>query len=888
VRDGEWTSHLRPRLELLALSPERHAEVVEELSQHLDERYDELRREGVSDADARRLVLEELREPEALAAYMRPLRQSRVPPPIAPGAPRRAFVADLWQDIRYAARMLLKQPGFAAAAVLTIAAGIGANTAIFALADAVLLRPLPVERPHELVLLKQTREGAESFPFTSTAVEALSAPSDTLAGLATYRPLPNTQVAFNGSTHVVLLQAVSGNYHAVLGVRAAMGRTLSDQDRDPVVVISHRYWQQQFAADPAVLGRTLVMNGVTYAIVGVTPRGFFGTQPGRNVDITVPLVAQSIKLGPDARWLYLIGRLAPGLSMDQARASLQARWAQLAAASSTPARFFGTLELDSGAQGMNQLRRQFSMPLQILSAIVGVVLLVACANLAGLLIVRSNSRRQEIAVRLSLGASRARVLRQFLTESVVLAVLGGAAGVMVARWATDLLLVMMSRGRTPVALDVPFDARLFVFAAVITLATSILFGLLPALAASRTHAQGSLRSHGSDAGLGRPAWARSIVVVQIALLVVLLTAAGLFARTLHKLQLVDAGFRPQDVLVLNVSRPGTAPTFYEDLVARFAALPAVASVSHAMDAPPATEMSMTSSIAVPGRPAEGEQAPPVHFNFVSPGFFKTMGIELTAGRDFEERDAARLSNRVIVSENLARRYFRSEDPLGRDVLVRGQVATIVGVARNVRYTSLRAEAPMVAYLPAMPAAAHTRTFLIRTSGASTALAPLLQQEVRKARPGAPPATIQSVEDQVAGAMIEERMLAALSGAIGVLAAVLASVGIYATLAATVARRRREIGLRMALGARPGQVSSMIVREVALMCAAGLAIGIPAAIAAGRAAAGLLDRFLFELAPGDPLILTAASAAILGIALLAAYVPARRAARIDPLAAVKYE
>ncbi len=812
------------------------------------------------------------------------------------------WLGDLAQDLRYGLRALRRNPLFTSIAVATLALGIGANTAIFSLADAVLLRPLPVSQPGELVLLRQRGQNGNIFPFTSSAFIGLASSPDVLAGLAAFRPTAGAHVSVNGETDLALMQWVSGNYHAVLGIEAVVGRTLIEQDRAPVAVISHRYWQRRFAGDPTVVGRTLEVQGRSFTIVGVTPAGFFGTQPGRYVDVTAPLAAQIGTMPPNARWLYLVGRLAPGVSRVQAGAALRVRWAQLASAPASPSRAPITLEIDAGAQGLNELGREFAVPLRILTAIVAVVLLVACANLAGLLIVRSTARRQEIAIRLSLGAARGRIVRQLLTESALLATVGGIAGLALAYWVTTLLLAMMSRGRGSIVLDVALNARSLGFAAAITIVTTALFGLLPALGASRTDVQSRLKRSTSGAGAMRNAWGRTMVAAQVALLVVLLTTAGLFARTLQKLRDVDVGFRRDQVLVVRVSTGPAYPDarkrlLYEELLTRFAALPGVRSASMVMDAP-GGELSMGAGMVVPGRPAdEAEDAPQVYHNFVGPRFFETMGIPMIAGRDFSAADDPAAPQAVVINEAVARRYFPGVDPLGRQIVAGdpgcgrcppAALASIVGVVRDVRYSSVRAAAPLMIYRPSrQSASAPADTFLIRTASADTELLPsLLGAEVRAAAPALPPPSVVSLEDQLAGLMVEERMLAALSSAIGVLAAILAAIGIYSTVAATVARRQREIGVRMALGALGGQVARIVVAEAAATVGAGLAVGIAAAFAAAVAARSILAGVLFELSPTDPVILLSATASILVIGSCAAFVPARRATRIDPVAALK--
>ena len=868
----------------------RDSELEAELRLHFELATEDEARRANSSEDAGRAAA--IRS-GGMAQAMEALRDQRSLP----------WLEDLARDLGHGLRALRRNPMFASVAVLTLALGIGANSAIFSLADAVLLRALPVSNPRDLVVLRQHGPAGDIFPFTSAAAVDLAGSHDVLSGLAAFRPALNTHVSVNGETELALTQSVSGNYHGVLGVHAIVGRTLTEQDREPVAVISHRYWQRRFAGDANVVGRVLEMQGRSFTIVGVTPPEFFGTQPGRHIDVTAPLVAQTVTMPPNARWLYLVGRLVPGVSREQARAALRVRWAHLAAAESSQSRPPDTLELDAGAQGLNQLRRQFSLPLQILMAAVAVVLLVACANLAGLLIVRSSARQHEIAVRLSLGAARGRIVRQLLTESALLAAAGGAAGVALAYWVTNLLIAMMSRGRAPIVLDVAPNARTLAFAAAVTIVTAALFGLLPALGASRTDVWPRLKLGASGADTARNTWGQAMVAAQVALLVLLLTSAGLFTRTLQKLRAVDAGFRQDQLLVVRVS---TGPAYlgdrtralYEELYARFGALPAVLSVSMSMDSP-GGDLSMGAGIALPGRPADPADAPQVYHNFVGPHFFETMGIPVLAGRDFDLSDNERAPKYVVINDSVARRYFRGENPLGRQILVGNPqcrrcpppaVVSIVGVVKDVRYASLRAGAPLMIYRPyRQETSAPADTFLIRTSSATAeALTSFLHAEVRAAAPALPPPSVVSLEDLVAALLVEERMLAALSSAIGVLAALLATIGIYSTVAAAVARRQREIGIRMALGALPGQVARMVVSEAFGIVAGGLAIGIPAAIATALAARAILAGVLFELSPLDPLILSSSAVEILLIASLAAYVPARRAARIDPVAAVKYE
>ncbi len=885
ARLREWLSRLWATLR----PSRRDADMEAELRVHLELAAEDDRRRL---AEGSRGFSQAVTQSGGITQAMEAMRDQR-------GLP---WLRDAVRDLRYGIRALRRNPFFASVAVLTLALGIGANTAIFSLADAVLFRDLPVTSPGDLIILRQHGPTGDMFPFSGPAAEGL-ANDGTLSGLAAFRPIADTVVTVNGEAELLLSQAVSGNYHAVMGTHAVVGRTLSSQDNEPVAVISYAYWRRRFGGDPAVIGRILQMPRGSYTVVGVTPEKFFGTQPGRYVDVTVPLAAQASTMPSTARWLYLIGRVAPGSSHERARAALRVRWAQLAAAGALPRRPSPdqvTLEIDPGGQGMSDLRRDFSAPLRILMMAVAAVLLVACANLAGLLIVRASARQQEIAIRTSLGATRARIIRQLLGEAFILAAAGGMAGTGVAYWMTNGLLAMMARGRTAVAIDVAPNTRTLAFAALVTIVTAGLFGLLPAMGASRSDVQQRLKRGAPGSGHSRFGWGRAMVAIQVALLVLLLTSAGLFTRTLHNLRSVDSGFRQDRVLLLSVATGPNYPQdkarqLYGDLYGRFAGLPGVESVSMSMDTPPAGELSMCGEIEVPGRPPDGDDVPPVCRNFVGPHFFHTMGIPILAGRDFTPDDSDRAVQSVVISESVARRFFRNVDPLGQQILGSGLPgsrvpATIVGVAKDVRYTSLRVGAPLMVYRPyRQDTGAPPNTFLIRTSLVNPdALSPNLRAETRAAAPSLPTPTVVSLADRVDGVLVEERILATLSGAVGLLGAGLTALGIYGTVAASVIRRKREIGIRMALGALPGQVARMTVREAFGIVASGLIVGVPAAIAGAIAARSSLAGVLFQLSPVDPVALFSSTLAIVVIASLAAYLPARRAARIDPVVAIRNE
>jgi predicted permease len=873
-------------------------ELEDELSFHLEARVRENLEAGMPPAEARHDAMRRFGNATLVKENSREVWIFRFP-------------AQLVQDLRYGLRMLRKSPGFTAVAVVTLGLGIGANTTIFSLFDAVLLKTLPVRNSRELVLLSQRAGSEEVFPFSVDVFEGLRESHDVLSGLSAFRPWPGLQVKIDGEAELAFGQLATGNYYSVLGLNALLGRTLTDADDQAagheVAVISYRYWQARLAGDPEVVGRAIELQGHSFTIVGVTPPEFYGTQPGRAVDITVPLAAQPLVmpgLTPmlkqrNARWLYLIGRLQPGVSRQQALALLRVRWAQSAAGG--PAKLrpgTATLVLDSGAQGLNELRRQFSLPLRVLMAAVGVLLLIACTNLAGLLLARSTSRQHEIGVRRALGAGRGRLLRQFLTESVLLALAGGITGVILAYWTTDLMIAVMSRGRAPIVLDLTPDPRALAFTASVTLLTGLLFGILPALRAARAGIHSGLKGSAPTLAGAKNRWTRTIVMAQVALSLVLLCWAGLFVRSLQKLHSVDAGFRKDQVLLLSV-RPGAAGyrgakarALYDELYTRFSALPGVESVTLTMDTP-LGGLSYGAGISIPGRSAEGLQGddgPQVYHNHVGSRFFETLGIPVVSGRDFDARDDERAPQRVVIGESVARRYFSGINPLGREILIGGTRAEIIGVAKDVRYSSLREPAAQMIYRPyhQQPAGVNEMTFCLRASMHRERLTPFLRREVRAVSRDLPVASIRTLDEQVDATLVEERILAMLSSCFGALAVILASIGLYGTLAYAVVQCTREIGIRMALGADPRHMSRLLLGEALWLVAGGLTLGVAASWVVARLASNLLSGLLFELKPNDPLTIAISTLPILAAAILASYLPARRAARVDPMVTLRDE
>jgi predicted permease len=797
--------------------------------------------------------------------------------------------------------------------LLVVALGIGANTAIFSLLDAVILRPLPVRQPDQLVLASHEVQGRPAMPFAAYHFRALRAKSDVLADLAAFRPLP-LSITYRGESELAFGQLVSGSYHAMLGVPAAIGRTLTASDDSALVgdrpaVISYGYWQRKFGGARTVLGESIEVNGQPFTIVGVTSRGFFGTQPGRAVEVTIPLSRQPGVFGQrsliddaaEARWLYLIGRLAPGVSRERANVALGLAWDQVRvsrapAGRMPPPQAFRLLD---GSQGLNELREGFSLPLQVLMAMVGIVLLIACANLATLLLARSSVRRQEVSLRLALGAGRSRVLRQLLTESLLLATIGGAIGVGLAYVASDLLVQIMSARQQAVVLDLAPNLRTLTFTLVVSLTAGIAFGIVPSLRAARTGVATAVRAATSPAQGGRR-WSQTAIAAQVMLSVGLLAEAGLFVRSLSSLRGLDAGFTDgRAVLLASIrTRAGSSDQvtrqveLFRELSARSSSLSA-RSVTFSMDTPFAGGLSYGQNIEAEGRPRDASDDV-VWFNFVGPRFFETIGVPVR-GRDFRDEDDERSPSVAVISEALARKYFPGGNPVGRHIRTTACVrcsttvdVEVVGVAADVTYTNLRAVPTEMIYLPFLQGGAANGvggiTIAIRAAARPRETAAALRRELPVISRDLLISSLATLDDLRDDTLSRERVVATLSTWFGALALLLGCVGLHGTLSYAVARRRSEMGVRMALGAGRSRLVGMVLGESLRPVLVGIALGLPLAFVAG----GLLERLLFGVTSSDPLTYVVAVATLLISAAGAAFLPATRAASVDPVVALRSE
>src|SRR5262245_21633721 len=897
----------------------KEKELNEEIDAYLEMLVDQKVSEGLDPAEAPRVALIELGGREQVKEKVREVSGGN-------------HLETCWQDIRYALRMLRRSPGFASVAVLLLALGIGANTAIFSVVDAVLLKRLPVKEPEQLVLLSHTDSSRDRNTFLYESYERFLDHDQTLSGVLAYYPLRLT-VSVDGQPEPALNgQCVTGNYYAVLGVNAALGRTIAPEDdrklgAHPVCVISDSYWQRRFGRDPGVVGKTIHLSGYPFTIIGVSQAEFFGAEVGSSMDISVPVTMREQVMPGTGFWNDLVnrfrimGRLRPGATIEQAQASLGLLYQQFMA--DRAAQFssdwkgkFGDysvllkerLIVASGGKGQSALRQQFSQPLFVLMSVVALVLLIACANVAGLLLARGVARRKEMAVRLALGAGRMRLVRQLLTESALLAALGGLLGLLFAWWGTGLLLPLLAQREIPLQLSLNPDFRLFSFTVTVAVLTGVLFGLAPAWLATRVELQTALKQDAPGMS-GRTAWlsfGQVFVIAQVALSLLLLVGAGLFVRSLRKLQQVDTGYARENALVMKLEPIHSddkgnyrlqLAALYDELLRRVEALPGVRQASLVGYSPISRSEWLTmgetpdqsSRIYIVGNPPQSEEEMKIHWMQVYPHSFATLGIPLMAGRDFREQDSWGSQEVAVINESMARRFFGGDNPIGRRFGFgrpenAGNILEIIGVVKDAKYLSLREPGrPMFyrAFAQATTGRAQM-TLVVRTGGDPAPVAAAMQLAARALDPAMPMFTAETLAAQLDASLVQERLLATLSSIFGLLALVLACIGLYGVMSYDVARRTREIGIRMALGANARQILRLALGETLWLVGIGAVIGLGATWAATRWVASLL----FGLQPHDPLTIGLVVLLLLAVSAVAGYLPARRASGVDPMVALR--
>jgi predicted permease len=885
---------------------EKDTELLEELQFHLEEEAEQAQAAGLTAREAQFAARRELGN---VGLVMEDTR----------AAWGWTSLERFYRDVRYGLRTLRRNKGFAAAAVLSLALGIGANTAIFSLLNGVVLRPLPVPEPRELVQLSNTRalwdtgssvqKSLHSYPQFEQLRQAKS-----LAGVFGGTGLGRLNVGFRGTSGIARGDAYSDNFFSVLAIAPQQGRFFAagdDRTGAPVVVISDRYWRLRFAADSSVVGSAITINRIPFTVIGITPKEFTGLSVGSSPDIWVPLRALD-RLQPDnlrwtnpfSTWMLVAGRLRPGMPVEQAQAELDVINKNFVAeklslseigAQENVVRFAreGHLILRPAATGLEGwLRRSYAFPLKLVMWVAGMVLLVACANIANLLLARASSRRREIAVRLALGASRGQLVRQLLTESMLLACSGGLLALPLSWWGSQALLRMISAGGPPIPVAVDPDWRVFCFLAAVSLLTGILFGLAPALRSTRI-ADGPIITEGTrQAGRSSHTLDRALVMVQVALSVVLLTGAGLFLRTLQKLWTVNVGYDRENVLMVSVDaklagyRSDRAGSVYREILSKLQALPGVKSASASLVRPEDDHFNLIDKVnEIDGRSLPERSAIRVAWNATSPGYFSTISTPVISGRDFDARDNETAPKVVVVSQSLANAAFPNQDPIGH----RLGLATVVGVVKDSLYSGARDHARPVLYHPLFQ---HGRdqeynwgfvSFELRYASLTNLL-----DEVRRAiatvDPELPVFGAKTLVAQAEDSLLTERLLATLSTFFGALALLLACVGLYGLMAYAVVRRTAEIGIRLALGARRDDILWLVLHDTLRLALTGIAAGVPLAILAAQFARSIL----FGVGAADPLTIGVTVAILLAVAAIAGYLPARRALRVDPMTALRCE
>jgi predicted permease len=925
-----WNHIVREHLSALRLPPEREIEIVEELGLHLEAAYEDALAAGLSEAEAEARAVRSydwrLLECE-LSRAEQPLTERALQPSLElierkGGMRMESFI----QDLRFGARMLLKNPGFTLVAVLSLALGIGTNTAIFSLLDAALLKSLPVQEPGKLVLFGNGVETGLNTGFPNKSWDLFSYPfyeevrqrqevfTEVAAVLNTSRSpygVVNIRGA-SGEAEKLNLQLVSGAYFSVLGVQASLGRTFTDADEQmaggpAVAVVSYDWWRRRLGGDPAAVGATITARQTVYTIIGVAPKEFFGTTVGQAPDLWVPLALE--EQSPSSLWsgvhkqeaqsLYLIARLKNGVLAEQASAAVNLLFKQSlqsrAGAQPSPQRLQAieraSIELTPVGRGLSSLRREFSLSLRILMAVVGLVLLIACANVANLLLARAAARQKEFAVRLAVGAGRTRLIRQLLTESLLLASVGGMAGVLLAWWGSRLLVRMASARAEALPLDVTPNARILGFTLLASLLSAVIFGVAPALSAARIEPNAALKGGKcapqttSQSPLGK-----ALVVTQVALSLVLLVGAGLFVRTLINLQNQSTGFKQENVMLFQLY---TFMLGYE--YAQYA--PLMREIEEKVKAVPGVEAASFSTFVFnqaqwtsrvftdESEQPEGQRS--VRQSLVGTDYFTTMGIPLIAGRSFGRHDTDASPRVAIISETMAARFFPKASPLGKRFGTTDRPQKdleIVGVVKDAKYGTVAEQMRPMAYYPHAQVSQPLENFVVRFSGAPEAIVPQVRQAIKQVNRNLPVDEVVSLSEFIGRSLTRQKLVARLASFFGLLALLLACIGLYGVLSYSVARRTNEIGIRVALGAQRRDVLWLALREAFTLVIFGVVLGLAASLATTRTASTLL----FDVKPNDPLTITLATLLLLTVAAFAAYLPARRAARVDPIAALRDE
>jgi len=929
----EWKPEILRRLTPLKLSPTREAEIAEEIAQHLEDRYQELLVIGQSEDAAFRTAIDGLKGEDFLARNLRPVERDLYREPVALGKGSSNFFAGILQDARYALRMLRKSPGFTGVAVLTLALGIGANTAIFSLINAIILRSLPVKDPQHLVLFQWESDkwpphfsmtGWKSgFSFSYEEFKEFSAQKNVMSSVFAFVPLgfndQNTTVGINGEPTLADGAMVTGQYFSGLGVTPLLGRGITDADENPgaprAVVISYVYWMRRFARDPSIIGKSVTLNGIPFTIVGVTPRNFYGISAGTEPDLWVPFDdkpnmrpwsrppggTDSVFTERDWLCLNIMGRLKDGVTREQAQGALEAVFHQFVTADWHPPKESDIPHfiLAPGSQGLPVVQDLTAQPIYMLMVAVGLLLLIACANVATLLLARANSRKKEISVRLAIGASPSRLIRQLLTESVLMSALGGLLGLVFANWGTQALIALISRANNgTMILDAGTDSRVLFFTFLVAMLVGILFGLAPALRASKADLLSAMKDNASAVSdpRNKHRLGESLIVAQVAASVVLMIGAGLFVRTLANFESHNFGFDQRNLLTF-----GLAPTragyhdarlvnLYTQLLDRIQALPGVRAATLIQNAPFSGWSSKNSSVSVEGS-AQNPSNSGMYWQGIGPDFFSTMGIPIVLGRGIQRTDTAASPKVAVVDETFTKKYFLGQNPISHRFSLSSKYdpATsyeIVGVVRPAELTDVNPGVHPKGYASyaQFPKTLGQMFFEVRAEGPPATIVSELRNAVHQTDASLPLIALKTQAEETSEALSFQRLFARLTTIFGLLALLLAMIGLYGTIAYAVTRKTHEIGIRMALGAKPTNILGMLLRRGITLTLIGVAFGVVAALGATR----LISSMIFGVSPYDPLTFVAVAAILSIVALLACYIPARRAMKVDPMVALRYE
>jgi predicted permease len=907
----EWKPEILRRLAPLKLSPAREGEIAEEIAQHLEDRYHELLATGESEDVAFRIAIDELKGDGSLTRRLGPVGRDLYREPVALGKGSSNFVAGVLQDLRYGLRLLRLNPGFTSIVVFSLALGTGANTAIFQLIDSLRLRTLPVNNPQQLANVRildhswnSGRVHGRYADISNAQWEQIRDHQRVFSSMFVWATEGGFNLARGGEARYASGIWVSGDFFKALEVPALRGRTLTaDDDRrgcgSPPAVISYAFWQREYAGGSDTLGRMISLDGHPFEIVGITPPSFTGIDVGRQFDVAVPLCSEALMHGKssliDLRngyWLAAVGRLKPGVTIDQANAEMAALSMGILEATVPPQYDaegqkhylqykFGAF---SAAKGFSNLRRSYETPLWTLLAIAALVLLIACANIANLLLARASAREREITMRLSLGASRERLVRQLLLESLLLGSAGAVLGAVLAQWISRFLVEFIGTSAPDIFVDFRPDWRVLAFTVVIALLATILFGMAPAYRATRVAPAAALKSAVRNLAGGRERFSlrRGLVVSQVAFSLVLLVGAMLFVRSLKNILSVNAGFQTAGIMEADLDFSQL------NLIDRVRALPGVEGVANA-SVVPLSGYGWQENVILPGATKHADVAP--LFTQVSPDFFNTMGIRIVGGRAFNERDTADSPKVAVVNQSFVKKILNGANPIGAHFQIEEEVGRarpiyeIVGLVRDTKYYDLRDEfAPEVYVTTAQDDEPDEGAQLLVRSNLPVET---LTRELKSALADASPeisTEFHVMQTNIQNSLLRERLMAMLSGFFGALATLLAMMGLFGVMSNSVARRTGEIGLRIALGAQRRSILCMVLGEAGTMLVIGLAVGAALALALGKTASAML----FGLKPYDPLTISLSAIALAAVAIVSSYLPAHRAARLDPMAALRDE